>query len=119
MLQREQTNAGTGFVAFPSLEMFKTPPDMTLSNLLLLGLVCGIEQVICRAAFPPELFCDIGKGKNVPERERDSEIDAAAHQQIPLFQKEKRTAVKCSVFCNHLVLFKVFLCAACLDCYSL
>lgn len=41
--------------------------------------------MICSAAFPPQLFCDIGKGKNVPEREGDSETDAAAHKQTPLF----------------------------------
>lgn len=75
--------------------------------------------MICSAAFPPQLLYDTGKGKNVPEREGDSEIDAAAQKQIPLLQKERRTVVKHSVFCNHLVLSEVFMCAACPDFNSL
>lgn len=75
--------------------------------------------MICRAAFPPQLPYEIEKEKNVPEREGDSEIDAAAHKQIPLFQKDIGTVVKYSVFCNHLVLSEVFMCVACLDCNSL
>lgn len=112
---REWTNTGKGFVEFPSLEMFKNQLDTTLRNLLLLCLVYGVEQ-ICKAAFPPQSLHDTGK--NIPEREGASEVGAAAHKQIPLFQKDWRTVVKYRVFCKPSGAFKVFLCAACLDCNS-